>query len=129
LMNDRNPGRIVYVLVLVGAALAMSCSAVQSLTDRDGARRGYLELIVEPETVEVFINSEYQGLVSGWRGGVIPVVPGMQRVELRAEGYMTQRFDLGVAPNELVTLELTMERELDESLPEDRTVDHGLPLP
>ncbi|MFU8803807.1 MAG: hypothetical protein ACNA8W_08380 [Bradymonadaceae bacterium] len=99
------------------------------MSDRDSSRRGYLQLLVEPAHAEVFLNSEYQGMVNGWLGGVIPVVPGVQRLELQASGYMTQRFDLSVEANEQVTLELVMERELEDLSSEGRASEHGDTIP
>lgn len=81
--------------------------------------RGYLRFEVDPQHVEVEIDEQYSGLVEGWAEGVVPVEPGVRRVTLRADGYITQRFDIEVAAGEEVTLQLTMERmiELDDENP------------
>lgn len=44
----------------------------------------------------------------------VPVSPGLRRVELKARGYITQRFDLDIQDGEILTLTLRMERRLDE---------------
>lgn len=97
------------------------------MSDRDSTGRGFLQLLVEPDHAEIVLDSEYQGLVSGWLDGVIPVRPGVQRLELRADGYMTQRFDLSVAANEQVTLELSMERELEDHASDPEGLEHSRP--
>ncbi|QDG51517.1 PEGA domain-containing protein [Persicimonas caeni] len=98
---------------LVGWALA-GCSAVQRIPDRQESTRAYLRLDVEPSTTRVFIDSKYMGIVKGWVQQTVPVEAGARRVELRAEGYITRRFDVELEPGEEVTLQVNMERTLDD---------------
>lgn len=76
--------------------------------------QAYLRLDVEPKHAKLYIDDRYQGQVQGWTQQTVPVRPGLRRVELRAQGYISQRFDLQFAREEEVSLSLTMERELDE---------------
>ena len=46
----------------------------------------------------------------------------MLMVELKAKGYMPQRFDIEVGANEEVTLTLAMEEELQVVLENEQTV-------
>ena len=85
------------------------CTAVQYVTDDAQRRRGYLRLEVEPDRAMVLVDGDYRGEIRGWRGGVVPVVAGDRKVELRADGYITQRFDVRVGAGEEVTLRLQME--------------------
>lgn len=108
---------IVLLVAVFGATGGAACSAVQTTPDR--GPRGYLELQVEPSSAEVFIDEQYAGVVEGWGNQTIPVEPGVRRVELRAPGYYTQRFDLEIGAHELVTLELKMEPTFDDEPPSD----------
>ena len=76
-----------------------------------------LILRVTPEEAEVYIDESYQGVASRWRDGTIPVRSGARRLELRAPGYFSERFDLQFAPNEALTLTLQLEPQLE--LPEE----------
>lgn len=106
-------GAIARVVVLLVALVApLGCSAIQPMPG--GGDRGLLRLEVEPPTAEVYIDSEYRGVVEGWAAQTIPVEAGAHRIELRADGYMTQRFDITVGAGEEVTLELAMEPELED---------------
>lgn len=89
-----------------------SCSAVRPVADKRSP--GYLTFEVTPADAEVYIDEEFRGQIDGWRGQTVPVAPGNKRVELRAAGYMTQRFDIEIAAGEQLTLELRLEREFDE---------------
>ena len=61
----------------------------------------------------------YSGVIEGWAAQTIPVVPGPKRIMLRAEGYISQRFDIEVASGEEVTLVLRMEPVIEEIEPEE----------
>lgn len=78
--------------------------------------RGYLRFEVKPDTTELLLDEQYSGLIAGWVEGVVPVTPGVRRVTLRAEGYITQRFDVEVAAREEVTFSLSLEPILDVEL-------------
>ncbi len=89
-----------------------ACSAVQNVGDTAPKGRSFLELLVEPNTAEIFVDEEYAGVVAGWHEQIVLVAPGTRKIELRAAGYITQRFDLDFSVDEQVTLELKMQREL-----------------
>ena len=73
--------------------------------------RAFLELQVSPPTAEVFVDDEYSGVVNRWAGQTMPIRPGSRRVELRAEGYLSQRFDVEVVEGQMHTLRVRMEPE------------------
>jgi len=106
--------RLFQVLLFLLVLSAFGCGASHAI--RQPLSRGYLRFEIEPQGAEIAIDEKYSGVIDGWVGGVIPVEPGMRRVTLRADGYITQRFDIEVAAGEEVTLQLQMERsiELDE---------------
>lgn len=106
-------------LVVAIALMTGACSAVRPLSDEPTP--GYLRFEVEPTDAEVYIDDDFRGKIDGWRGETIPVVPGAKRVELRAPGFMTQRFDIEVAAGEFLTLELRLERELEDLVLEPPT--------
>ncbi len=92
-------------LFLTFAAL-LGCTAIQPIDDRQEA---FLELLVVPDTAEIFIDDEYVGVVNRWARQTVPVEAGYRRLELRADGYLTQRFDLDVTPGNMHTLRVRME--------------------
>lgn len=100
---------------ILGAVWSTSgCTAVQTMPDRD--QRALLILEVEPGSTEIFIDSEYRGVVDGWTGNAVPLQPGYHRVELRADGRMTRRFDIRANAGEQIELRVVMQPTLDESL-------------
>ena len=101
--------------LLVGGSLSTSgCTAVQTIPDE--SESAWLVLDVEPRSAEVYIDSKYRGVVEGWRGQVVPIEPGYHRVELRAEGRITRRFDVRVGPGEQFKLTVVMELTLDDEI-------------
>ena len=80
----------------------------------DRQERALLILEVQPESTEIYIDSEYRGVVEGWTGNAVPIEPGYHRVELRARGRMTRRFDVRVEAGEQIELRVDMEPTLDE---------------
>ncbi len=89
----------------------VGCSA--GYVSQRGGPRGYLRLEVQPPGAELAIDEVYSGVANGWAEGVVPVTPGVRRLMLRADGYITQRFDIEVAAYEEVTLILALEPTLE----------------
>lgn len=105
--------------ILAGGLLALGslssgCTAVKRIPDDRETGTAYLRLDVEPTTTKIFVDSHYRGIVAGWVQQTVPVASGQRMVELRADGYITRRFDIDFDPGEQVTLEVDMERTLDE---------------
>lgn len=95
-------------------ALALSaCYAAQPTPDQGSSKSSYLELAVEPRSAQIFIDDQYEGIVAGWREQVVPIAPGPRRLELRAQGYITQRFDLDVGEDSWLTLSVKLEPRID----------------
>lgn len=82
--------------------------------------RGLLRLEVEPESATIFVDDEYMGRADGWVEQTIPLQTGVRMVEIRAKGYMNQRFDVDIRPNEEVTLRLQMEPDIEDVPIENR---------
>jgi hypothetical protein len=101
---------LVFATMLAGCATAPRTSGPMA--------RGYLRFEVEPEDAEIEIDEQYSGVITGWAANTVPVEPGVRRVTVRAEGYITQRFDIEVSAGEEVTLILEMEPVLELD-PED----------
>jgi hypothetical protein len=99
-------------LIFIVSLALFGCSAVQPIPD--SRTPGYLHLELDPRDTEVFIDDDFKGRADGWRAQTIPVTPGARRVELRADGYMTQRFDIEIGEGEQVTLRLRLEPTFDE---------------
>lgn len=104
---------LIAVCGVVGACTTGGCTAVQPIDD-DRQQRALLVLEVEPSSTEVYIDSDYRGVVSGWTGGAVPIKPGHRRVELRADDHISRRFDVEAAPGEQVVLRVEMEPTLEE---------------
>lgn len=93
-----------------------ACTAVQPIADKPATNKTAVELHVQPERAEIYVDGEYRGRVEGWRDGILPLEPGDHRLELRADGYIDQRFDLTVESGETHTLDVTMEPSLSRPL-------------
>jgi hypothetical protein len=110
--------RLLMLAVCAGllGCVVTGCTAVQRIPDRQESSRAYLRLDVEPSTTKIFIDSEYRGVVEGWVHQTVPVESGHRRLELRADGFITRRFDVELAPGEEATLSVEMERTLEDDL-------------
>lgn len=97
--------------LLAWGLVAGGCTAVRTVpTDREA--RAFLSFEVEPARTKLYIDGAYRGRLSKWVDGVVPVAPGTRRVALRADGYLTRRFEVTVEPGERRHLRLEMEPEL-----------------
>jgi hypothetical protein len=102
----------VIISAALGGVLSISgCTAVQTIPDHD--ERALLILEVEPGSTEIYIDSEYRGVVDGWTGNAVPLPPGQHRVALHADGHITRRFDIEADAGEQVVLRVVMEPTLD----------------
>ena len=115
-------------LALLGAVWGgWGCTAVETVPDApEQGRRAHLVFDVDPPSTELYIDGAYRGTVARWVEGTVPVEPGRYRVELRAVGYITRRFDVDIEAGERRRLRLQMERTLwtpDLEEQEDRTFD------
>ncbi len=108
---------VVFIIALLGGG-ASGCATTAS-KDRG---RAYLQFEIEPTTARVYIDEEYSGELYRWVEGVVPVEPGLRKVTVAAEGYITQRFDIELSKNELVTLELALEKTLELPPEEEETL-------
>jgi len=102
-------------VLLTAGGLASGCTAVQSVSDQhQPADASYLELDIEPDTAELYVDGDYKGKIAGWAEGIVPLEPGQRRIKVAAEGYVTRRFDLELEAGESKTLSLEMERQLHD---------------
>ena len=109
------------------------CSGIQTANE-EGAPESYLEFDVEPKTAEIYLDDDFQGTVEGWHRQIMPIEPGQRRLELRAQGYISQRFDVDVDPDRWLTLRVRLEPtidapETDEAPPSDERDQQDKPLP
>ncbi|MFB6350468.1 MAG: PEGA domain-containing protein [Bradymonadaceae bacterium] len=110
--------------MLVLAVIAMlgtsACTAVQTIPKDDGSKNeAYLTLAVEPESAELYVDGTYKGRAGDWVDKTVPIEPGERRIKVVADGYVTRRFDVAFEPGERKTLNLEMERQLDDLEPGD----------
>jgi hypothetical protein len=120
-----------FFILALGACLLLAigpgCTAVQRISDPHDRGRGYLRLDVEPGNTRIYIDSEYQGVVNGWVAQTVLLEPGARRVELRAEGFITRRFDIEIGAGEQIVLTVDMERTIEHTdgfVPEPTRVSH-----
>jgi hypothetical protein len=59
---------------------------------------GVLRLQVEPQTAHVYVDGYYVSLA-----GALELAAGPHRIEIKAAGYQTLRFDVDIVPNETIT--------------------------
>jgi hypothetical protein len=68
---------------------------------------GYLRLLVEPGTAQVYVDGYYMGTAASL-GRLLTLEPGPHRVELRAPGSDTFAVDIRIRPNETITYDATL---------------------
>lgn len=95
-------------LSIVAVTVLASCATMPTST-----AVGLLRLEVEPSHATLYIDETYSGQVDAWRDQTLVLRTGMHRVELVAEGFLSQRFDIQIEPDEETTLRLKMEPEFD----------------
>ena len=104
--------------LLIVLCLNSACSAVQRVDDLSTNTRSYLEIECSPPDASVCVNGGYMGDVDGWSGGIIPLKPGLHRIELQHSDFFSYQFDLTLLPGRMASLKLDLiERalELDDS--------------
>jgi len=69
---------------------------------------------VEPSTAVVWVDGQYLGHVNGWLEGTLRIPVGVRRLELQADGFMTQRFDIEITNHEEVILRLAMQPDIED---------------
>ena len=72
---------------------------------------GALRLEVEPrESLQIFMDGVFVGTPADL-GDELEMVPGPHHIELRARGYKTQTFDVGILEGKLITYRGALERD------------------
>jgi hypothetical protein len=75
---------------------------------------GLVRFVVEPPDATLFVDDAYQGQVNAWLHQTLRLPTGPRRIELRAKGFMAQRFDIEVTSDEEVTLSLKMQPDWED---------------
>lgn len=106
-----------FIRLIIPAGTLLICCVLIACTHTSGHRQelaatALLHLHVSPAHTEVYIDERYHGEVAKWRDGVIPLVPGDHRVELRAAGHIAERFDVRMHDRGELTLDVVLEPEL-----------------
>ena len=99
--------------------LCMGIAACSGTQTRSQQEQSYLEFDVVPQHATIYVDDQYQGEIHGWHQQVMPVEPGHRRIELRADGYLTQRFDLEVSTGRWLTLRARLQPTIDTPRPAD----------
>lgn len=134
-MQMLSPKPHICTLALTTLILSAGCTTTTQVQERTRAHKtlGFLHLDVQPEHATVYINERYQGLINQWLHHTIPVPAGLVRLELRASGHITQRFDVEVGVFEQVTLTLQLiddeAQDLAASTPHKTQSPRFLPTP
>jgi hypothetical protein len=71
---------------------------------------GFLRLVIQPETAQVFIDGYFVGGADDFGTARLPIASGLHRVEIRAAGYETMAFDVRIRPYETATFTHALER-------------------
>ena len=81
---------------------------------------GSLRILVQPEKTRVFVNGSYAGTADDYDGILqrLRLPAGRQEIELRLDGYRTQRFAVDVLDGETVKIEHKMVRGFGEEASE-----------
>ncbi len=101
--------KIRFLLIIV--LLSNACSAIHTIKKSEAS--AYLHLEVRPKTAIVYVDEQLYGEIYTFRGQIIGLRPGMRRVEIRAEGFESERYDLQLNSGEELTLTLTLVSKLD----------------
>lgn len=104
--------QLLLTALLALCMMVSSCTAVQRIEEPRRGAESYLELQVEPSNGEIYVDDQFMGVINGWREQTIPIQPGVRRLEIRASGYLPQRFDLEVEPGSHLVLRARLEREI-----------------
>lgn len=104
------------MVILIGG-----CSGFDTVSDTDGGGDTFIELDVEPETADIFIDGDYRGTVDGWHHRMVPVEPGHRRLKLDADGHVPQRLDVDIDEGRSVTVRVRLESSI--STPDDAELD------
>ncbi len=104
--------------MVIALALGLGAAGCAGTQISGAKQRGYIVMDVEPSDGLIYVDGRVMGAVDGWAGRTVVVEPGTYMLELRAPGYITQRFDVGVARDEEILLRLRMEPVLEDDLGE-----------
>lgn len=103
---------VICAMVWALAMLTAGCSGIEPIPDTNNGGQTFVELDVEPDDAEVFIDGEYTGRVNRWAHQMVPVEPGVRQLEIRADGYISQRFDVDIDEGRTVTLRTRLEPDI-----------------
>lgn len=91
-----------------GAAVPWASGATSRQVPQ-APRFGYLQLLVHPGNVQVYVDGFYKGTVNDI-GRLLRIEAGPRRIELRAPGYKTVTFDVKIVSDETIIYEADLER-------------------
>lgn len=95
-------------------AVALGASGCASVQSADGPTQvALLELDCTPPDAEVWVDEQYVGRVTEWRGGIVPLRPGKHRVMIAADGFYAYRMDLDAVGGRAYRLSLDLVVDLD----------------
>jgi hypothetical protein len=77
---------------------------------REAEGTGYLRLDVEPDTARVYVDGLYMGTVGDFRRAGRALDAGPHRVEIRADGFEVQSFDVRIRANDMLSYRGTLTR-------------------
>lgn len=79
---------------------------------RSHTETGKLRLKIEPKQAEVYVDGYYVGTVDGFDGSFqkLELDAGNHRIELKANGYQSEQFEVLITPGETVTYKGDMKR-------------------
>ncbi len=98
--------------LFISLALSLSaCTAIQKIKKNEAS--AYLHLEVKPKTAIVYVDEQLYGEINTFRGQTVGLRPGKRRVEIRATGFESERFDLILHSGEQVTLTLKLISKLE----------------
>jgi hypothetical protein len=88
-----------------------------SLYEEPRVPLGALRLEVEPrQELQIFVDGVFVGTPADL-GDELEMTPGPHRIELRARGYKSQAFDVGILEDKLITYRGTLERDAASAPP------------
>ena len=99
------PAPVAPSIVIPDGPSAPAMRAVsQSGREVDAAAQGYLSLVVEPVSAQIYVDGFFVGTIDDYAGSPGPLLAaGTHRIELRAAGYAPLAFAVRIVAGQVVT--------------------------
>jgi uncharacterized membrane protein len=101
------------LLIVLAAFLISSCCGMPKKSVSTVANAGFIKIIADPESADVYVNDAHVGKASEFNGKkqVLELSAGRYKIELKAEGYYSYSRDMMVGAGATEDLKVTLEKK------------------